>query len=251
MDPTMMYMIISLFVVFIMILGIVFLRNRLVPLFRLWYIVMVYGKFSFEFLEFFKENNLRNPHNNCIRDEITLHFSVFFKLLKNAVSYQTETLLEYGNSPFLSNYKSLVKRKGNPECINVARFGESKVKVVGYNEMLSGFKMKSLYYFVDEKLTLGEYIFAELQQIDPSQIIRSISSKYLNNIQLDADCFYITDPLGNKLNYEHNGFSINIRYLFLGNEQINEVLGYLFSNENPIIRGFGKTLKDEELLNRF
>ncbi len=250
-DPTMMYLVLSLMGVFVFFLILIFLRKTLIPLFNLWYIVLVYGKFSFEFLEFFKANNLRNPHNSCIRDEITMHFLVFFKHIKSAVFYSTKNFLEYGETPFLISYKLLVKKMGNPECINITRFSESKVRVVGYNEIFNGINMKSLYYFIDEKFVMGEYLFSDVHRADPDNIISMLSAKYLDKKEIISDCFYIIDPSGNKLNYENNGFSVNIRYLFLGDERINGILESIFLDGNTSGLGFRKAMKHEELLNRF
>lgn len=251
MDPTMKYIIFSLIGFFIFILVIVFLRNRVLPILKLWYIILIYGKFSFEFLEFFKANNLRNPHNSCIKDEITMHFLLFFKKINNAEYFTTNNYLEYGKIPFLMPYKSLVKQMGNPECINIARFNGIKVRVVGYNELLGGMKMKSLYYFINEVFVMGEYFFSEMNLINPKQIVEILSSKYLDHQEIAADCFYIIDPSGNKLNYENNGFSINIRYLYLCDDDTNSILESIFPGGTTGGPGFQKAMKDEELLNRF
>ena len=140
---------------------------------------------------------------------------------------------------------------GNPECINIARFSESKVRVVGYNEILNGIKMKSLYYFINEQFVMGEYLFSDVHRADPDYIISMLSTKYLDKKEIISDCFYIIDPSGNKLNYENNGFSINIRYLFLGDQKINEILESIFLRGRTSELEFKKAMKHEELLNRF
>ncbi len=251
MDPTLRNIIVSLVVILIFLISLVFLRRRVFPIFRLWYIILVYGKFSFEFIEFFKEHNLRNPHNNCIRDEITMHFVPFFKKMKNAEHFITKTKLEFGEVKYLSSYKNLVRQKGNPECINTARMGDSRVKVVGFNELLGGIKMKSLYYFIDERFVMGEYLFTEMQSIKPTQIVGTLSSKYLDHQTLNTDLFYITDPMGNELFYENNGFSINLKYLFVGDKEINDLFRYIFPSGEMNGINVQKGIKDEDLFNRF
>ena len=250
-DSSMFTLILALVGLFFLILVLVFLRNRVFPLFRLWYISIVYGRYSFEFLEFFKNNNLQNPHNNCVKDEITMHFLVFFRRTKNSDDYKTSSRIEFGEIPFLMTYKKLVKLKGNPDCINITKFNDSRVKLVGYHETLQGMRMKSLHYFIDDQFVMGEYLFADLLRVKPKEIIGSISAKYLKNVSLDGDVFYITDPEGNMLNYEHNGFAINIRYLCKSNTHTNEILGSVFNFNVEDGNNFMKTLRNEELLNRF
>jgi hypothetical protein len=250
-DPSMLYLILALVGFFILILLLVFLRNRLFPLFRLAYVSMVYGRYSYEFLEFFKENDLRSPHNNCIKDEITMHFYCFYKRLRNAEEYETKTNIEFGQVPFLTRYKQMLKSKGSPQCVNVARFSDARVNVLGYNETAQGIKMKAIHYFIDDLFIMGEYSIPELQKVKTTAVTGALAAKYLNGIEPAKDVFYITDPIGNQINFENNGFSINIRYLFKGNKRANEILDSIFSNDVSNGNVTLNTSKTQELLNRF
>jgi len=250
-DSSMLYLILALVSFFVLVIVIIFLRKRVVPLFRLWYISLVHGRYSFEFLEFFKENNLRNPHNSCVKDEITLHFMVFFRPLKNAQEYTTNTRIDFDDIPYMISEKKLFKLKGVPDCVNITTFNDARVKVVGYNETLQGMKMKSLYYFIDNQFLMGEYVFPELLRVKPVKIKETLSAKYLNKVSLDGDVFYITDNEGNKLCYEYNGFSIGIKYLYLGDTGLTQVLTNLFRNGSDGRSNFVKALHNDEMLNRF
>lgn len=250
-DPSMLYLIMALVGFFIFVLILIFLRRRLFPLFRLGYISLVYGRYSFEFLDFFKDNNLRSPHNNCIKDEITMHFYSFFRKIKNAGEYQTTVNIDFGTVPFMFRYKKMLKTRGAPQCVNVAKFNNARVNVLGYNETIQGMKMKSIHYFINDFFVMGEYIISELQRVKPTSITGTLSSKYLNGVDLPQEVFYITDPNGNMINYEHNGFSINVRYLFRGDETTNEILYSVFGDGTTNGKIFMNALKNEELLNRF
>jgi|GEM_PF-510851 len=251
-DPSMLYLILALVGIFVLVLVLIFLRKSLFPFIRLGYISLVYGRYSFEFMQFFKDSNLRSPHNTCIKDEITMHFYCFFRKIKNAGEFQTKANIEYGSVPFMYKYKKMIKTKGSPQCVNVAKFNNARVKVLGYNETIQGMRMKSIHYFINDFFIMGEYIISELQRVKPSSITGTLSSKYLNGFDLSSqEVFYITDPNGNMINYEHNGFSINIRYLFIGDKTTNEILYSVFGDgtKNGII--FMTALKNEDLLNRF
>ncbi|MCX6285828.1 MAG: hypothetical protein NTY96_01765 [Bacteroidetes bacterium] len=250
-DPSMLYLILALVGIFLLVLLLVFTRARLYPLLKLGYIRILYGRFSYEFLEFFKENNLRNPHNNCIKDEISMHFFTFYKPKKSALFFQTETKIEFGDIPFLTFYKKLTKIKGEPECINVSRFNTTRVKLVGYNEELQNMKMKSFFYFMEEQFVMGEYHFIDINKIKTADILAPLAVKYLKGESVQTDNFYITDPLGDKINYENNGFSITVRYFFRGDNNINQILDSVFGNVNDNGETLIRTMKHEELLNRF
>lgn len=250
-DSSMLYLILALVAIFVLVILLVFVRKRVFPLFRLWFITLRYGKYSFEFLEFFKENDLRNPHNNCIKDEITLRFLPFFKPAKNAVNYRTRTLIEFGDTAFMTMEKDLVKIKGTPECINIAKFNQSRVKVIGYHETLQGMKMKSLFYFIDNLLVMGEYLFTDLVKVKPAHLSAIISAKYLENKELLADTIYLADPNGNILFYDYNGFSVCMRYFYSGDHRINAILASVYSITNDSAENYIKVLQNEEVLNRF
>ncbi len=250
-DPSMLYLILALVGLFLLVLLLVFTRARLLPLIKLGYINLVYGRFSFEFLEFFKDNNLRNPHNNCIKDEISMHFYTFYKARRDALFFTTETKIEFGDIPFLMNYKKLIKVKGEPECINVSKFGNHRVKLVGFNETLQNLKMKSMFYFLGEVFVMGEYHFMDISKVRIADIISPLSGKYLKGQTIESDNFYITDPQGDKINYENNGFSITVRYYFRGDAAVNQILDQVFSGVGDNGQALIDTMKHEELLNRF
>ena len=250
-DPSMLYLILALVGFFILVLLLIFLRKRIFPLFRLGYISLVYGRYSYEFLEFFKDNDLRSPHNNCVKDEITMHFYCFYKKKRDAAEFETTSRIEFGQVPFQTRYKHMLKSKGAPQCINVARFSDAKVNVLGYNETIQGIRMKSIHYFIDNLFIMGEYSISDLQKVKSTAISGAIASKYLGGNVPAEDVFYITDPEGNQINFENNGFSINVRYLFKGNKIINEILDSIFMNGNEGGKIFLNTSRTQELLNKF
>ena len=249
-DLSMLYLLLALVSFFLVVLLFVFLRRRVVQLFRLWYILLVHGQYSFEFLCFFKDNNLRSPINGCIKDEISQHLLVFFRRIKNSVDFSTETPIDYGDVPFMTTTKSLFKIKGKPDCMKVGIFGDTRFIVAGYNETLQGLKIKSFYFLVSGKFVMGEFMFADLHNVKPENLITTLSKKYLKNIPVANDVFYIMDAQGNQLNYEHNGFAISIKYLYCGDQQTNELLGRLASGEN-LVGNNQVSQGHDELLDRF
>jgi hypothetical protein len=250
-DPGIMYLIISLVSLFVFVLIFVFMKNRVIQMLRLWYITLVYGRYSYEFLTFFKANNLRSPHNGCIKDEIMMHLMVFYKILKNSQEFRTTTQVDFGRIPFMTKSQNLFKIKGKPNCMKVAIQNNIKLMVVGYHETLQGRKMRAMYFFLNDHFVMGEYLFSDLLHINPSQLVGTFSSKYLNGNPIEKDVFYIKDTKGNQLNYEHNGFSISIKYLFNGDQETNRILSDFFESGNTIPDNKTIMAGNEELLDRF
>jgi len=249
-DPSMIYLVICLVGIFILALALLFTRAKVFPLIKLGIIRLIYGSYSFEFMEFFKEQNIRNPHSNCIKDEISMHFYVFFKPNRNAVFFETEAKIGFGEIPFLISYKKLTKQKGEPDCINIARFGRSRVKLVGFNESLQNIKIKTMFYFIEEMFVMGEYHFPDQHRIKKGEILDPLTMKYLNGTSIQHDNFYITDPAGNKIHFENNGFTVTIRYYFQGDDKIKGILDSVFGNSGGNSNAFIKAMKQEELLNK-
>ncbi len=250
-DAGFLTLVVAIVAIFSIALFAIFLKKNTFPILNLLIIRAFRGKYSFEYLEFFKKHDLRNPLNNCIKDEITLHISVFFKRLKGASNFTTTIPIEFQDVPFLTSYKTLVKEFGTPHCINIARFDHKRVKVVGYNETFHQKKMKSLFYFIEDEFFMGEFVFSETRRMDPTQVKEGIAEKYLDGKLQDLDTFYIEGPLGNVLNYHDNGFFASVKYLYQGDPGINEILNNVFilSSKNP--QAFKQTMIQEELLNRF
>ena len=235
----------------LLIILIFLLRKTIFPLIRLWYIILVHGRLSFEFIDFFKEKNLRNPVNNCIRDEITLHFMVFYHKSKTAVSLTTQQKIEFTEVPFMIRYRELRRMRGDPYCINITRFDQHRVIVVGYNDQIQKIRLKSLFYFLNDRFVLGEYLLQDTSRISTDFIAESIAAKYLEGKKPEGEMFYITDPRGNCINYEYNGFSIAVRYLYKGDPEVNEFLDSFFTKNKETEGGFFRSLREEELYNRF
>ena len=250
-DLSMIYLVLAMCSLFFLVLIFIFLRNRAVQLVRLWYITLRYGRYSHEFLTFFKDNNLRSPFNGCIKDEISMHPLVFYRRINDSQEFRTNTAIDYGPIPYMTNYREILKKKGTPNCMKVSTVIENRFMVIGYNESLQGLKMKSMYFFLNDRFIMGEFLFSDLMRAKPSKLAGTLFSKYLNSIQAEKDVFYITDVKGNQLNYENNGFSVSIKYLFNGDSESNSILETLATTGIYPVDDEQFISTNEELLDRF
>ena len=250
-DAGFLVLILAILSIFLLAVVFLFLRKRTFPLINLLFIRAIHGKYSFQYLEFFKKNDLRNPLNNCIKDEITLHFSYFFKILPDARFYKTDREITFEEFPFRSSYRLLIKMNGKPQCINIARFKSHKVKVVGYVDEYMKRKMKRLFYFIDDIFIMGEYIFSETHRVDPTGVRDALTEKYLGQRSVEDESFYLEGPQGNAINYHDNGFYATIKYICRSDERINSIIEAVFPEGSAGVRAFKNAMTQEELINRF
>ncbi len=225
-----------------------FLNRKLL---KLWYITAVYGRYSYEFLNFFSMNKLRNPFNGCIKDEIPVHLEVFFRKTRNSEEFQTEVPIDYPDVPFMSEKRSLFRIKGKPDCLKVAFADGIRFIIMGYHEKLMGCRMRSIFYFVNDRFVMGEILFTDLTRVSPVKLAETLSAKYLKGKLINLDTFYIKNTGGNHLNFDYNGFTISVKYLYRGDPATNRILETVFNKaEIPGARLTG--IPDSgELLDRF
>jgi len=238
---------------FLLFLGLIFLiwRKWIIRAFRLWIIVFKYGRYSYEFCSFFKDNNLVSPYVTCIKDQIPAHFLVFNRKIEVQNEFLTPIRLDYDGIPFMISSKELISRKGSPDCVNVAMAGGIRFQILGYNDFIDGIRMRSLFIFLQDRFILGEFLFSDIQKVNTSNLVDTISAKYLSGKKIDKDFFYLKDDQGNQLNFEHNGFAISIKYLYKGDPQTNTILSdqsHLFG-DHPLDKKL-HALKHERLLDR-
>ncbi|MEI7661353.1 MAG: hypothetical protein WCK34_04115 [Bacteroidota bacterium] len=148
------------------------------------------------------------------------------------------------------NSKTLFKSKGKPDCMKVISINDIRFIVAGYHETLQGIRMRSLYFFVNDLFVMGEFLFSDLLRMKPATLVATLSAKYLNGIPVESEVFYIKDTHGNQINYEHNGFSISIKYLYKGDQTTNMVLS-AFLESGELSENDLMTMGNDELLDRF
>ena len=108
--------------------------------------------------------------------------------------------------------------------MKVAKVNDVKYMIAGYNGNLQGARMKSIFLFVNDRLVMREFLFSDLLRVKPVNLVETLSAKYLGKNPVTSEVFYITDTNGNQLNYEFNGFSVSIKYLFNGDQATNTIL---------------------------
>ena len=243
-------LIIAIATISLLVIRYIFAKKRIGQLLRLWYFSVVYGPYSNKFLAVFKDENIMSPYNSCIDDDILLHFVPFTKKNNNSLEFQTKTTIVFNGIDFSTSSKNLIKSKGEPDSISITTINDTKFMVVGYNEVVHDLKMKTMYFFLNDQFFMGEFLFSDHLSKEPSNLVKSYSSKYLNGIPVVNHVFYITDAEGNQLYYEHNGFALSIKYLYKGDESSNKIMTGLFPTEDKLAEYNLIVQRNLELLDR-
>lgn len=203
-------------------LGIIILAARSRKHLGLLLIRMVYGKYSIEFLSLFKRFFKRSPFQYCFRDEFVSH--VLFVLdMKNEIPvYKTFSTVNFEDQPFFTPYKDFLKQRGEPYCFNAFSFDNPHfiIKVVGYQEKISGQKGIASYYFIDDLFFMGEYIFKQ----NSDKIKKIFLEPFIDVKKVSEDNFYIENTHDRVIHYQDTGFSIDIKYLSREDKQILDLL---------------------------
>jgi hypothetical protein len=198
---------------FLFLLGFIFYREQLTGHLKLYFIIFKHGRYSYEFIHFFKEKDLLNPHNTCLKDELILHFMAFIREIPSVPKMLTEKKIEFPNVSETVTEKKLRKIRGKPDCYSVFRISDSDIQVVGYYDVLKKDKVKILYFFINGSFVMGEYLFPDVSRIAIKDLIHTISANYLQGYPIDGECFYIKDQGGNLLNFNNELFYISVKYL--------------------------------------
>lgn len=176
---------------------------------------LFYGRFSLHYVNAYRRLFYNHPFPQSIKDDFINHIIVFFQTDNKITEYQTSEKIEFLGFNFGSTLKQLLKAKKNPDSFYVTKENTHEVKILGFNENLFGGDVKALFYFIDDRFFMGEYIFTEISKVNPSLLSKAISEKYKLSESVEGQDFLINSSGEYKLYYTNTGFSIMIRYFSL------------------------------------
>lgn len=179
---------------------------------RIFIIRLIYGKYSWEYISFFKENNLRPDVKSCLKDHYISHFLPFSAKVSNPIVYKTKEKIVFSKMPFNTRFKDSEIKKMEPDTYSVYKAGEDLISVYGYLSTAFGKRNKEFYFFLNNHFVMGEFVFAEVQNRNIEPIFAKLFEKYrLTNIP-ERDNFYIVDDFGSKMYILNDGFSLMFTY---------------------------------------
>jgi hypothetical protein len=191
---------------------------------------LLYGKYSFAYVNYHKKKYMKNPYPPCINDELVNHCFNFVNINKAKKLYNTQTEISFGVYPFYSKF-STVKRNVIPNCYNIYKISnKGRVKIAGFKKEIPGNENKEIYFFLNDSFFMGEYTFSDVSKPSQVKLIMILASKYKIPALPDIESFYIKDKHDSLIYFENNGFSITIQYINLRKRYVNVIWDSFFKS---------------------
>lgn len=194
---------------------------------HLFFISIVYGKYSYDFLKTYKGYFIRSPFQYCFRDDFVSHLLYVLAKKDDVPSYKSYQDISFENTCYFIDYKTFVKQRGEPFCFNAFRLQnpDCEIKAIGYQSMVNGSKAVKVFYFMNDSFFMGEYIFK-----NPKSMIKSaLLAHFLNNESVPVDNFYIENSRERIIHYMDTGFTVDIKYLSKENKEIIDNLNEYYT----------------------
>ncbi|MCK4638592.1 MAG: hypothetical protein KAT33_04170 [Bacteroidales bacterium] len=222
------------------------------PRLKLFFTRVFRGKYSLAYVSLYKKYYFKSPYTHCIKDEFVFRIFSFFEKSKDTKQFKTNKTIQFGETPFLIRYNDFIKTFGKPYCFNIYLIQPStnKLKIIGHKEQMLNTDMKALYYFIDNKFFMGEYVFKEITHETINKISNLLQKKYLDDILTEGtDDFYIENKDNIIIYFSYTGFALILRYYCWKDTQINNILEEYFT-ETRTLSGDIKNEHPDELYDK-
>lgn len=180
-------------------------------LLKVFLVGLIYGFYSYRYLHIFKKYYIRSPYQYCFRDEFISHLIYILSKKDEIPCYKSKKDISFEDTPYFTNYKDFIKRKGNPYCFNAFHFDYSnfEIKALGYQEKIAGSMAIIVFYFMNDSFFMGEYIFRKPK----TDVKANLTEHFLMKNDVEEDNFYIENSKNRIVHFQNTGFSIDIKYL--------------------------------------
>jgi hypothetical protein len=207
------YIILAAVIILILIVGFLF-RKRM----KLLIVRMIYGPFSYEYLDIHKRFFIKSPYHYCFRDEFLTHLLNILFQKDGIPEYQSDHNISFDDISQSMSYKKFIQLKGDPYCFNAFKSDQPgfEIKALGYRSLVGGSKAIKVYYFMNDSFFMGEYYFKNPK----TDIKAGISKIFLNNVGPAEDSFYIRNSKDRIILYKGSGNKVDIKYLNLESQAI-------------------------------
>lgn len=192
----------------IIILGLVY-RKKI----RLQIVMLVHGKYSYDYIRTFKKYTNTNPFPYCVKDEILPYLRQSGKANPNVIHYTTLKEPLFEDMPFHIGLPQILKSYGKPDCFNSYLIKGFEVKAFGYYRDVFGSDVLAVFYFFLDKLVMGEYILTESKESLISKFRDTLLEKAGVNDETPVNHFFIDYDEKKSVYYRENAFSVVIRYV--------------------------------------
>jgi hypothetical protein len=206
------------------------------PLFHILFTKLFFGKFSAKYIDVHKKYTGKSPYGYCFKDDFVNRIAAFYKTKTSVPVYQSEQEILFGKLKFGARFREIFKSNPKPFCVNSFRLEQFDLKMLGYRSEMFEAEIKSYYYFIDNRLFMGEYTFKSPSDDKLNEVAHVIRKKYLEGKKLDNYNFRIDGANNASLRFEHTGFYLSIKYLDQSNQEINDKIEQYWNS--AIKKGF-------------
>ncbi len=222
---------------------------RMLPLIKIMFHRIFFGRYSARYIEAFKRFTNKSPYSYCIKDDFVNSIAGFYQKRDSLPVYHTQLEIGFAGVDFGSTFRQVLKMKGRPVCVNAQRLQDFDLKIFGYRDTLFSSPARIYFYFINGRFFMGEYSLKDADTGKTGEVAHILFKKYLNQTRAAVDDFLIIGPEDIRIRFGHTGFSLSMKYLWGSDEQVSDILGSFWANtvkhhiESP-------SSFEEELLNK-
>jgi len=188
------------------------------------YIRLFYGKYSPRYYFIYKKYVKKSAYRPCYKDSFIAHIEIFLENDENYEIHNTSQKISFVNFNFGCSIKELKKVKGEPYYYTIEKIGKADIICIGYNEDSLNTEIKTIYYFLNNKLFMGEYVFKSVPSQIENNIYKTLEDKYLNEPIRNKTCFIIKDYDQSVIIPENTGFELIIKYFCRENKEAYKLI---------------------------
>jgi len=210
---------------------------------QIWLTGLIFGKYSIQYIEFFRKRDLQPDIRPCLKDHYLPHFFPFFKRVSEAPLLKTRETIQFDDTTFGCLYKKSPFLKRKPETFSAYRIGKDVLTVFGYGGRSFGSKHREIAFFLNNSFVLGEisYSLTKSEKPEIEKIYSELARKYEVNVPDSSKGFYLEDPADSLLYCHNNGFELILSYFNPNVDGLLEALEQWF--KEPAKPGQEKELK--------
>jgi hypothetical protein len=137
-----------------------------------------YGKYNPRYVQIHKNFTGKSPYAYCIKDDFINHIFGYYGESKPTEIFKSNKEIEFGELPFASKYRQLLRLKGKPFCVNLNGNNFFDLKIFGYRDELIGTQIRANFIFVDKRFVMGEYSLKTPDKAGIEELSSVLQKKY-------------------------------------------------------------------------
>jgi hypothetical protein len=183
---------------------------------------LIYGQYSFNYVNIHKRFYVKSPFKYCFKDDFIVHILNVLVKKQDIPTFISHQDIFFEKTPYFVDYKTFLKEKGNPKCFNAYLFNQPgfEIKALGYHSSVAGSKAIIVYYFMNDSFFMGEYIFKKPK----TDVKAKMVEHFLDKKDMNEDNFYIENTKNRIIHFHNTGSTVDVKYLNREDQQIIDKL---------------------------